>query len=553
MTLPRAWFRLTPAACGRYLVSVTIKTGMKYLLGLLLALTLTACATSYTPQLATDQDSAAPSGKETHFKWKTSTPEAQGVDSHDLTRVLERVVQQEINLHGLIVYRNGHIILEVYPPPYDAQTVHNIKSVSKSLLSALVGIAIDKGIVSGIDQRVSEFFPEYFKAGEHSGKHDISLRHLLTMTSGLDLDESGPSKKAVFSSDDWIGAALQHPLVALPGLRFAYSTALTHLMSGLLSRASGSSLLTFCQRYLCGPLGFVGMQWRTGPSGYYFGGAELYLRPRDMLKLGLLYLNEGRWQGQQLVPSSWVHASTQDQLGHIASEQQYGFWWWPVDDGYMAIGWGGQRLLVIPRKNLVIAATFADPDGFDRMFEDFDTSKLTSAPLAPNPSAASSLHTAIHTLQNPSPHPAPPLPPMAHAISGKTFTVSSEGQTPMIKHISFDFSRAGDYSLSIDWGKTSRRLALGLDGRFRVTPTGKLGRLPHGNQLALRGQWLDNNTLTVELVPIGEPLHTDLTLTFYSEHVVIKGHVRPTGRELSLLGTLSNQRIADPATRPGDT
>jgi len=520
---------------------------------LLLALALTACTTGHAPQPVTDQDSAATFGKETRFEWRTSTPEAQGVDSRDLTRALKQVARYGIDLHGLIVYRNGHVILEVYPPPYDAQTVHNVKSVSKGLLSALVGIAIDKGMVDGIDQRVSEFFPEYFKADKQPGKQDISLRHLLTMTAGLDLDENGPKMNAIFNSDDWIDATLQRPMLEVPGQRFAYSTALTHLMSGLLSRASGSSLLTLCQRYLCGPLDFEKVQWLTGPSGYYFGGAELYLRPGDMLKLGLLYLDEGRWQGQQLVPESWVRASTRDQLGQAASEQPYGFWWWPVDDGYMARGWGGQRLLVIPSKKLVIAATFADPDGFDRMFGNFDTGKLAAAPLAPNPYAASVLRTTVNTLQHPPPLPVAPLPAMAHTISGKTFILSSEDKTPSTKRISFDFSRAYDYSLSVDWGETSRRLALSLDGRFRVTPTGELGRLPHSNQLALRGRWLDGNTLALELVPIGEPLHVDLTLTFDSEHVMIKSHARPTGRELNLLGTLSDQRIAVPATRPGDT
>lgn len=245
---------------------MTAESGVKNAPHLLLALALTACATDHAPQPVTDKDSAATFGKESHFEWKTSTPEAQGVDSRDLTRALERVARQDIDLHGLIVYRNGHVILEVYPPPYDAQTVHNVKSVSKSLLSALVGIAIDKDIVAGIDQRVSEFFPEYFKTDKHSGKQDILLRHLLTMTSGLDLDENGPRMKAVFSSDDWIGATLQRPMVAVPGQRFEYSTALTHLMSGLLSRASGSSLLALCQRYLCGPLGFEKVQWHTsGP------------------------------------------------------------------------------------------------------------------------------------------------------------------------------------------------------------------------------------------------------------------------------------------------
>lgn len=531
---------------------MTAESSVKLVLYLLLALTLTACAISHSPPPVTNSGGVVGFSKETRFEWRTSTPEAQGVDSHDLTRVLQRVALQGIDLHSLIVYRNGHVILEVYPPPYDAQTVHNVKSVSKSLLSALVGIALDNGIVGGIDQHISEFFPEYFATDMHPGKRDISLRHLLTMTSGLDLDENGPKMNAVFSSEDWIGATLQRPLVALPGEHFVYSTALTHLMSGLLSRASHNSLLDLCQRYLCGPLEFEKVQWRTGPAGYNFGGAELYLRPRDMLKFGLLYLNDGKWQGQQLVPSSWIRASTQNQLGQAASEQPYGFWWWPVKHGYKAVGWGGQRLLIIPRKHLVIAATFADPDGFDRIFKDFDISRLATAPLAPNPTAANRLRKVVRSLQHPPPRPVAPLPPVAHTISGKTFTLSSESQTLSIKRISFDFSNAGDYSLSMDWGYGSRQLALGLDGLFRVTPTGEFGRLPHDNHIALRGNWLDANTLVMELVPVGEPLHMDLTLTFVNERVMIKAHLRPTGREIIMLGTLSDQRLTAPAAYPGD-
>jgi len=472
------------------------------------------------------------------FEWRASTPEAQGVDSGDLVQALQRVVEQNIELHGLIVYRNGHVILEVYPPPYDVETVHNIKSVSKSLLSALVGIAIDRGILSGTDQRVLEFFPEYVEADDDSSKQDITIHDLLTMTSGLDLDENGPLMTAVFTSDDWVHATLQRPQVDPPGQRFVYSTALTHLMSGLLSRASATSLWDFCQRYLCGPLGFENMQWRIGPSGYYFGGAELYLRPRDMLKFGVLYLDEGEWQGQQLVPRSWVRESTINQLGTAQGERPYGYWWWPVDNGYLGIGWGGQRLLVVPDRNLVIAATFAEHDGFDRMFAGFDFGQLSMAPLAPNPMATETLRTAVHNLAHPPSRPVPPLPDMARTISGKTFSLSSAAPTPSIKLISFDFSRANDYRLSIDSGSTSRQLALGLDGRFRTTSTGKFGPLPGDNRIALRGQWTNDTTFELELAWVGEPLRNQLTLSFGAERVTIQGWVYPGAVELNLVGTL---------------
>ncbi|MCB1851767.1 MAG: serine hydrolase [Gammaproteobacteria bacterium] len=518
---------------------MSVESGIRLALYPLLIMTLTACAFSQSPQPATDFGIMPSFGAKTGFEWRTSTPESQGIDSDDLTGILRRAARQGINLHGLIIYRNGHVILEAYPPPYDAQTAHNIKSVSKSLLSALVGIAIDKGIVSNVDLRISALFPEYFDAERHPGKQELSLHHLLTMTSGLDLDENGPRMNAVFNSNDWIGATLQRPLVAPPGQRFVYSTALTHLISGLLSRASQESLLNLCQRYLCGPLGFENLHWQTGPSGYNFGGAELYLRLRDMLKLGVLYLNGGLWQGRQLLSSEWIQASTRNQLPNGVDEQPYGYLWWPVNDGYKAVGWGGQRLLIIPGKRLVIAATFANPNGFERIFEGFDISKLANAPLAPNPSAVNNMHEALQSLQHPQPWPVAPLPPVAHKISGKTFTLSGRGETSVIKRIGFNFSVTNHHSFSIDWGEGNRHLALGLDNNFRITPTGRYGRLPDNNRFALRGRWIDTDTLVLELVPVGEPLHLELTLTFQGELVMIKARLNPKGREINLLGRLS--------------
>jgi CubicO group peptidase (beta-lactamase class C family) len=530
---------------------MTIRFGLRHLPALLLGLSLTACTTAHLPQPTPSADGAKAPVEARRFEWRTSTPEAQGVDSRSLAQVLRRVVQQDIDLHGLIVYRNGHIILEVYPPPYDAQTVHNLKSVSKSLLSALVGIAIDEGFIDSVDQRVADFFPDYADALAAPGKKDITIRQLLTMTAGLELDENGPLMQGVFSSGDWIGATLRRPKMDPAGQRFLYSTALTHLMSGLLSRASDSSLFDLCQRYLCGPLEFEEMQWRKGPSGYYFGGAELYLRPRDLLKFGLLYLNGGQWQGRQLVPRSWVQESTRDQLGQIADRPPdgYGYWWWPVGKGYAGRGWGGQRLLVRPDKNLVIAATFADPDGFKRIFSNFDMDRLAETPLAPNPAAYDELLEAVKELEHPPSRPVPALPDMARAISGKAFGLQSETGTPAIKYISFDFTRTGDFGLSIDTGSTSRRLALGLDSRFRITPTGEFGPLPVENRIALRGLWLDDTRFELEYLWVGEPFRTTFTFGFGGDHVVIEGRLQPAGVDLNLEGVLSDRRIVVPATQ----
>jgi CubicO group peptidase (beta-lactamase class C family) len=540
---------------GRGSVDATVKRIGGLLLAVLV-LALTACASGHVPQVTWEAGATYGLSQDTRFEWKSSTPEAQGFDSRDLTRALERVRRQDIALHGLIVYRNGYVILEVYPAPYDADTLHNVKSVSKSLLSALVGIAIDEGTLPGIDERVSAYFPEYFEEEPDPRKQDLSLRHLLTMTSGLDLDEHGPKMKAVVGSDDWIGAVLRRPMLENPGQRFSYSTGLTHVMSGVLTRASQDSLLAFCQRTLCGSLGFEDVVWRTDPAGYYFGGAELYLKPRDMLKLGVLYLNEGRWGRQQLVSPGWVGASTRDQLGQARSEQPYGFWWWLVDGGYMATGWGGQRLLVVPGKKLVIAATFADDDGFKRMFSDLDVDRLAPSPLPPNPSAVASLRATVTALEDPPSRPEEPLPPLAHGVSGKTFTITSQGDPTSITGISLDFSHADSYSVTLCWGETSRRFSLGLDGRFRLTPAEDPRPAHHpvtstgrfAGSTALRGRWLGGNTLELEFVPIGEPVHLGLRITFHRAEVRIRARMRPTGREWDLAGAVAD-RDSDAADR----
>jgi hypothetical protein len=195
-------------------------------------------------------------------------------------------------------------------------------------------------------------------------------------------------------------------------------------------------------------------------------------------------------------------------------------------------------------------AGIADEDGLERLFGDLDEDNLASAPLPPNPSAVGSLRATVSALEDPPTRPVEPLPPVALAISGKTLMISSEGEPLSISGLSLDFSRPDAYGLTLRWGETSRRFALGLDGRFRVTPSPDAAHARNkqftltgrfDGSTALRGRWLDENNLELELVPMGEPARLTLKLTFRGGQVLIKAHIRPTGRELSLLGTLSDR------------
>lgn len=161
----------------------------------------------------------------------------------DPAEAVRRIRDESLDIRSLVLVRNDHIILELYVHPYDRDTVHNVKSVSKSVISALVGIALREGILENLDQTVVEFFPQYITDGMDERKKQITLRHLLTMTAGLDLDENGPKMARVFASDDWIRTAFEAPMATDPGTRFVYSTPLTHTMSGILTESSGMSLL----------------------------------------------------------------------------------------------------------------------------------------------------------------------------------------------------------------------------------------------------------------------------------------------------------------------
>ena len=484
-------------------------------------------------------------GADTRFNWKRSTPEEQGIDSRGLVRAVSRVNDKRINLHSLIMIRNGHLIFETYAPPYDKNTLHNVKSVTKSIMSTMVGIALEGGILVSLDQTVCEYFPEYFTDSMDPRKRAITLRHLLTMTSGLDLDENGPIMDGIFSSDNWIKATFERPMQDDPGQRFMYCTALTHAMSGILTRASDRSLLELCNHYLFGPIGINGIQWMQGPDGYNYGGAQLFMTPRDMAKVGLLFLNKGRWDGEQIVPCEWILESTRDHMAGIRSNEAYGYLWYPFDDssdlhghenGYMAAGWGGQRIHVFPRLNIVIASTFADPGGFYKMFDGFGSASISDSPLPPNPDALKDLKSLVWDLENPTPKPIPGLPPLAKKISGRTYLLEDADWSSPFKDITFDFTRPDRATATIGTEEGTFRLAIGLNGLYRLTSTDRLGGMPRDNQIAVRGRWNDDQSLALNCMNVGDPNHAHLTVSFSEDQISISADFEPGGSNLMLKG-----------------
>lgn len=237
----------------------------------------------------------------------------------------------------------------------------NVKSASKSLLSAMVGIAIERGILQGLEQPVAELLPEAFAdAGGEESKRAIELRHLLAMQPGL-ASTSGEHYGAWVSSRDWTVAALARPLVAPPGTTFDYSTGSSHLVSAILARASGTTTRAFAERHLLEPLGVTVDGWDRSPEGVHLGGNNVLLTPDELARFGRLYLQGGEWEGRQLVPRDWVETSTRRHaVGWPDRYGAYGYLWWlpPGRPGaFLAVGYGGQLLYVDPATATVVVVT----------------------------------------------------------------------------------------------------------------------------------------------------------------------------------------------------
>jgi CubicO group peptidase (beta-lactamase class C family) len=263
-------------------------------------------------------------------------------------------------LKSLLVSHRGQLVLERYFHGARAGQLANIKSASKSVIAALVGIAIDQGHIEGADQRIADYFPELAKDPD-AKKRDITIEDLLTMRSGL-ASTSGRGYGAWVQSRNWVRYVLARPLIDEPGTRVEYSTGSSHLLSAIITKATKQSTWQFAQEQLARPLGFSLAKWPTDPQGIYFGGNDMLMTPKQMIAFGELYRNGGRAGDRQVVPRAWV-ATADDPVGRSrwGSDREYGHGFWIRDfngtSSYYAWGYGGQFIFVVPSKDLVIVTT----------------------------------------------------------------------------------------------------------------------------------------------------------------------------------------------------
>jgi CubicO group peptidase (beta-lactamase class C family) len=279
-----------------------------------------------------------------------------------LTKVMEQA-ERLVPLETLIVARDGGILVEQGFRGHSTGEPTNIKSASKSIISALVGIAIDKGLLDGPHQKIAPLLGDKLPADPDSRIQDITIGNLLSMQAGLGRTSGGNYGRWV-SSRDWVRAALAQPFAGEPGEGMLYSTGNTHLLSAILTRKSGRSTLELARDWLKPLEEFRISAWERDPQGIYLGGNQMAMTPRSMLAFGELYRNGGKAGGEQVVSPEWIEASWQPRTRSVFHDDQYGYGWFLTNMGghrvNYAWGFGGQMIYVVPSLGLTVVMTSAD-------------------------------------------------------------------------------------------------------------------------------------------------------------------------------------------------
>ena len=427
--------------------------------------------------------------------WLTSTPEEQGFDSVKIAEGLLAIKENGTAIHSLTVIRNDKLILDAYFYPYDRSIYHDVASVTKSVMTTLIGIAVDQGKLSPDDTMVS-FFPDRVIANQDERKEKITLRHLASMSSGLNCDPMDDEITMIKmrATKDWVQFALDLPVVKEPGSRFVYCSVNMHLLSAILQKATGMNALEFARQNLFAPLGIQDVYWPADPQGVTHGWGDLSLHPGDMAKLGSLFLHSGQWEGKQIVSRNWVESALQAYGKGTGRVEDYGYGWWigqPENEPeFLAAGNGGQKIKVYPRLNLIVVTTGG---GFE--FSEIEpyflaTMKDMENPLPANATGIASLNFALTAIaKHPQPEPAPPLPAIAQSISGQTFIFESN---PLLlsMRLDFDGSAEATFQLEVADEPGPRVTVVGLDEVYRSSRGGR--------PIIARGRWEDEQTFVID-------------------------------------------------------
>ncbi len=513
----------------------------------LLAALATACAACAAPTIKVQQPAYWPT-----TEWRASTPEEQGLDSTSILAMLQEIQNKKLNIHSVLIVRHGYLVTEVYFPPYQQNYKHPVFSVTKSVTSAMVGKAIQEGYIKSVQQKVVDFFPDIARDATDERLGDMTVEHLLTMSAGYNTT-TFPNLEGKDASFDTIRHILTYDsILQPPGKTFFYDSGLPHVLSAIVQKGSGMALSAYAEQKLFQPLGITDVAWSSDPRGVTMGQAGLSLRPREMAKIGYLYLHQGEWNGAQVLPSEWVNTSTTKHietrgLMNAAEDDGYGYLWW-IDSaeggGYSAHGFGGQFIFVLPRLDMVVVFTGGLTDPLFPAPRQLVQSYLIpaaqpTAPLPPNVQAFQSLQRRIEVIEQ-GDESAAPLPKTAMEISGKTIRITPMQNAGWAEAITLTFNQQGTFDCETLQPGNQRLLLTGsLSQVYHLNHAQFPSTPPQDLLLPLRGYWQDDSTFITEYI---QDLNTEIDLgtmkfTFAGDRVMIEVSSR--------MGSLSGQAVGE--------
>jgi CubicO group peptidase (beta-lactamase class C family) len=474
-------------------------------------------------------------------QWQASTPEAEGMDSATLAELV--AYGKARSFDSLLIARHGSIVLDAYYAPYTAEIPHIANSVTKAVTGTLIAIALKEGLLDSLDHPVLELFKDRRVANVDDRKRAMTVRHLLDMTSGFEWDEGIEGGRAQSLIDmgrsvDWVQFILDRPMVHTPGDLFYYNTGNAYLLSAIIQKLSGRSAGDYADAKLFAPLGIAPPFWRSAPMGLTMGGCCLMLLPRDMARIGYLYLHGGAWAGQQLLPPSYVDAvyhATVDMHSSFDPGLRYSHLFWALPDKRVVMAEGDHchLIMLFPDVDIVAVTTGRNYCSFRQFADQVARAVQSDSTLPAKPDAADRLTRELNEVAKEKPIAVGPMPDIAAAVSGVTLVFPDNALN--LKGLSLTLAGPDPrYRLDVythDASNSSLRLdgPIGLDGFYRKGEPDAFG------VRAARGSWLDQRTFAFDFNYVGLDQQHAWQLSFDGDRVTLRGKT-PDGREIAVEG-----------------
>ncbi|MBY0589385.1 beta-lactamase family protein [bacterium] len=453
-------------------------------------------------------------------EWPRSSPSEQGIDSARLTTMVESLIDKNPGIHSLMVVRHGHVVLDVTFYPFSVGSKHDIASCTKTVTAMTLGTVIDRGLLAGVDARLVDSFPRRTILQLDDRKRSIRLADVLTMRSGLGFYQQALSQLQMFQSPDWVQYCLNVKAARPPGEAFEYFNGNPHLLSAVITEATGKPADEVAKEGIFGPLGVDDLAWPRDPQGISWGWGDLRLTSEAMARLGLLVLHHGRWANKQILSEKWINEMTMPHVETTGNKRlpHYGYQIWLADDLIAFQGRGGQRIWIDRARDLIVVTTAGASRAQQKQIDDLWDKDIVPAvletPRSESPDEQKKRGQAIQrAAQPPQKRPIAPMPVIAEQIDGVRYRM---GANPYAEAIRLSFINSNEARIQLELPRIHRQgnldLTIGLDGVPRLSPA------RYGEPAASVGQW-NGNTFEIDFDEIGNINHWTIKLTFERDTV----------------------------------